>query len=65
MRRLWSTRWVNGRPLSPEGRARIVEAQKRRSPRSRQHTEQTKAKIRVARVAALAAKGGAVAKEMY
>ena len=66
MRRLWSTRWANGGQfLTDEGRARIAVAQKRRSARSRQHTEQTKAKIRAARVAALAAKGGAVAKEMY
>src|SRR5215813_12155660 len=49
MRHLWATRWVNGRPLSPEGRARISEAQKRRSPESRYPSEETRKKISEAR----------------
>ncbi len=45
MQHLWETRWANGRPLSPEGRARIVEAQKRRPPESRCQSNETKLKI--------------------
>jgi hypothetical protein len=45
MRRLWATRWANGRPLSLEARARISEAQKRRSPESRFPSEETRVKI--------------------
>jgi hypothetical protein len=43
--RLWATRWKDGRPLSDEGRARIVAAQKRRSPESRYPSEETRLKI--------------------
>jgi hypothetical protein len=45
MNRLWATRWAEGRPLSTEGRERIVEAQKRRSADSRSPSEQTRRKI--------------------
>jgi hypothetical protein len=45
MQKLWSGKWKDGRPLSAEGRARIIEAQKRRSPESRRHSDETRAKI--------------------
>jgi hypothetical protein len=45
MLRLWATRWKDGRPLSDEGRARIVAAQKRRSAESRYPSEKTLLKI--------------------
>ena len=45
MQHLWATRWANGRTLSPQGRARIVEAQKRRSADSRAVSEETRLKI--------------------
>jgi phosphopantetheinyl transferase len=45
MTRLWATLWANGRPLSPEARSRISEAQKRRSPESRFPSEETRVKI--------------------
>jgi hypothetical protein len=45
MNTLWATRWKDGRPISEETRARIVEAQKRRSPESRRHSAETRQKI--------------------
>jgi hypothetical protein len=45
MENLWSTRWADGRPLSDEGRAAIVAAQKRRSPESRFPSEATRQRI--------------------
>lgn len=49
MRHLWETRWKEGRPLSDEGRARIVAAQKRRSAESRSPSEETREKISASR----------------
>ena len=49
MNSLWAERWRPfGRTLSEAGRARIVEAQKRRPKESRRVSDETKAKIAAA-----------------
>lgn len=67
MQQLWSGKWANGGRvpgvLSDEGKARIIEAQKRRSPESRYPSEETRLKISAGRRRFETTKRAAVAGE--